>query len=142
MSCWVVPAVAAEYWGVSLDAVWNRIYSGQVPHKAERGFVFVDVDPWRPNRNPAQGHAPPATFVAADQSIEDEADLDLEEVQFLNGPWENDPPNDDQDASEAYTPVTDELPALDVEETATFGRLSWEETRLRVSRTRRPPQMA
>ena len=48
MSCWVVPAIAAEFWGVTLDVVWDRIYSDLVPHKTEQGFVFIDVDPWGP----------------------------------------------------------------------------------------------
>src|SRR5258708_2501356 len=36
MSCWVVPTVAAEYWGVTLDVVWDRIHSDLVPHKTEQ----------------------------------------------------------------------------------------------------------
>src|SRR5689334_1550062 len=66
MSCWVVPAVAAEYWGVSLDVVWDRIYSDLVPHKTERGFVFIDVDPWNPDPSGALHHTPPATYVEAE----------------------------------------------------------------------------
>jgi hypothetical protein len=36
----------------------------------------------------------------------------------------------------------DELPELDDEESATFGRLSWQEVRQSVGRTRRPPPRA
>ena len=35
-----------------------------------------------------------------------------------------------------------ELPELDEEESATFGRLSWQEVRQSVGRTRRPPPRA
>src|SRR5690348_11660018 len=65
MSCWVTPAVAAEFWGVTLDVVWNRIHSDLVPHKSERGFVFVDVDPWTPAFTGHILHDPPPTFVPA-----------------------------------------------------------------------------
>jgi len=45
MSCWVVPTVAAELWGVSVDTILNRARAGDVPSKTENGFMFVDVAP-------------------------------------------------------------------------------------------------
>lgn len=147
MSCWVVPAVAAEYWGVSLDAVWGRIYDDHVPHKVERGFVFVDLDPWRGDSSGGVRHEPPPTFVLADDSDEPAADTDYSQSPFEvdsfeaarsrdrsaddNGEADEDPPDERADEQQ--------LPELDEEESAAFGRLSWQEARERVSRTRRPP---
>jgi len=48
MSCWVVPSVAAEIWGVSVDTILARINSGQIPTKTDLGRIFVDVAPHSP----------------------------------------------------------------------------------------------
>jgi hypothetical protein len=48
MSCWVVPSVAAEIWGVSVDTILARINSGQIPTKTDLGRIFVDVAPNSP----------------------------------------------------------------------------------------------
>ena len=48
MSCWVVPMVEAEMWGVPVEAVLQRAKSGEVPSKSENGFMFVDVAPDSP----------------------------------------------------------------------------------------------
>lgn len=143
MSCWVVPAVAAEYWGVSLDAVWGRIYNDHVPHKVERGFVFVDLDPWRGDSSGGVGHEPPPTFVLADESDEPAAEEDYADVLTEAEPletasWRRQSDEDDGEADEEPTGER-QLPELDEEESAAFGRLNWEEVREKVSRTRRPP---
>jgi len=142
MSCWVVPAVAAEYWGVSLDTVWWRIQSGSAPCKVEDGFTFIDVAPWSvPPVNEPQ-HVPPPTFVLADdesapviewsQMPEEYVPLGCHETEMLSDePGDVEEPCDEED-----------LPELDEEESATFGRLSWQEVRQQVSRTRRPPAAA
>ena len=133
MSCWVVPAVAAEYWGVSLDVVWDRIYSDLVPHKTERGFVFIDVDPWNPDPNGALLHTPPATYVEAKGEMASEGASTMvceEDEEFLD---------EGLDEEEELMMDGGDLPELDEEESATFGRLSWQEVRASVSRTRRPP---
>ena len=141
MSCWVVPTVAAEYWGISLDVVWRRVTDGLVPHKSDSGFLFVDVDPWTSHCSGAFRHEPPPTFVitaATPPTVESsfqatQTDYSLGEelaAQTLSDP------SDDLDEPAKQS---DELPELDEEETATFGRLSWEEVRQQVSRTRRPP---
>jgi hypothetical protein len=139
----VVPAVAAEYWGVTLDVVWDRIYSNLVPHKTERGFVFVDVDPWHPNCDGFLINDPPATFVPAgagavtepvtSDTLLCEPTIELEE-ELLSG--------DSLSLDEEAMLDEDELPNLDEEESATFGRLSWKEVRQSVARTRRPPPRA
>src|SRR5947207_1107346 len=46
MACWVVPSVAAEFWGVSVDHVLGEIDNGSIPFKTESGWIFVDVAPW------------------------------------------------------------------------------------------------
>ena len=143
MSCWVVPAVAAEYWGVTLDVVWDRIYSDLVPHKAERGFVFVDVDPWHPNCDGFLLHAPPATFEPADAGAASEPVTS--DTLLCEKPIElDDDLLADQSLSQDEQAILDEddLPDLDEEESATFGRLSWQEVRQNVARTRRPPPRA
>lgn len=48
MSCWVVPSIAAELWGVTLDEVLKGMAAGQIPNKTESGFTFVDVAPESP----------------------------------------------------------------------------------------------
>lgn len=143
MSCWVVPAVAAEYWGVTLDVVWERIYSDLVPHKTERGFMFVDVDPWHPNCDGFLLHDPPATFVPADVSVIAEPVIS-ETLLYQNTPATEDELLQQEVLSLEETAILDEeeLPDLDEEESATFGRLSWQEVRQTVSRTRRPPPRA
>ena len=143
MSCWVVPAVAAEYWGVTLDVVWARIYQRLVPHKAESGFVFIDVDPWRPSAS-QRPSPPPATYEPAEQAplAAITPELPYEVFASLTADEPADDEGDDDIFSDeigAAESAEDDLPDLDDEESATFGRLSWEEVRRQVSRTRRPP---
>jgi len=66
MSCWVVPMVAAEMWGVPVDAVLQKARSGEVPTKTENGFMFVDVAPNSPRCDPPAGIRPsrPPTYTA------------------------------------------------------------------------------
>ena len=78
MSCWVVPSVAAELWGISVNQVLDQVHRGQVPSKSELGFTLVDVAPNGPRmeagrRQPGQR---PMTFVAAPvkAKIADESD--------------------------------------------------------------------
>lgn len=153
MSCWVVPTVAADFWGITLDIVWRRIYEGLVPHKIDRGFVFIDVDPWTADINGHPFHEPPPTFVSAEESaLSDPLHSDLSETieaaepelsiedrtgQATEGIEEDSVADDEAVSSEEDH--SDNLPDLDEEEVATFGRLSWQEVRSQVSRTRRPP---
>jgi hypothetical protein len=144
MSCWVVPTVAAEYWGVPLDVVCQRMSNGLVPQKTDQGFVFLDVDPWSADSRGKPHHEPPPTFVSTPIEFLDEQSGPIDSSSDSSAPAhqaisedssiEHD---DDEDAPEASA-----LPELDPEEEATFGRLSWHEVRSRVSRTRRPPAAA
>jgi|SRR5688500_1789699 hypothetical protein len=45
MSCWVVPTVAAELWGVSVEHVIQCIRDGRLTCRSEAGFTFVDIAP-------------------------------------------------------------------------------------------------
>jgi hypothetical protein len=217
MSCWVVPAIAAEFWGVTLDVVWDRIHSDLVPHKTEDGFVFIDVDPWGPNLE-GQSTPPPPTFVMSPALADDASSFSIsldpaesrmlmhelpslrgssiysEEIMLISGTAldENDEPERDSfnelsksgfeltdaELSELEAPELEqlrdergsataaaiagsdsddefsdeeafdeddsesteaELPELDEEESATFTRMSWQDVRRNVGRTRRPP---
>jgi hypothetical protein len=149
MSCWVVPTVAAEYWGVSLDVVWRRLYEGLVPHKSDEGFVFIDVDPWSADSDGSFLHDPPQTFVAAgeESTAFDFSEHDLQEpLSYAPSEWQPalEPAQfaSEEAGGEEETAVLEaeaELPELDEQETATFGRLSWLDVRSKVSRSRRPP---
>lgn len=48
MSCWVVPSVAAELWGMTVGQVLEQVRLGSVPTKTELGFTLVDVAPNSP----------------------------------------------------------------------------------------------
>ena len=112
MACWVVPAMAAEFWGITVEQVWSRVREGNVASKAECGFTFVDVAPWAAEAPPARAaeHAP--TFVGA-------AERDAQDEPALAGADEG-----------------DEL------ESATFPTADRATVRRWVSRTRRAPRAA
>ena len=98
MSCWVVPAIAAELWGVTINHVLAGVRDGTFASRQEHGFVFVDVAPGsftylRPRR---PGEPTPATFVPVPR---DEAAA--------------------EPSGTASAVEDDELPPLDEEEDAT-----------------------
>lgn len=49
MSCWVVAALAADFWKIPLQQVLDSIRNGTVRTKVEHGFTFVDVTPQIPD---------------------------------------------------------------------------------------------
>src|SRR5438045_6374608 len=71
MSCWVVPTVAAELWGVSLEIVLERARSGLIHSKSENGFMFIDVAPAGECCGPPRGlrgpHPPTFTIVTPEE---------------------------------------------------------------------------
>jgi hypothetical protein len=87
MSCWVVPSVAAEIWGISLDEVMQRINKGVVVSKREYGFLLVDTAPLGPlfRSTASDGKAKPRTWVPVQTWVEanqeeetiDDAGVDL-----------------------------------------------------------------
>ena len=71
MSCWVVPTVAAELWGVPVEIVLERARSGLIHSKSENGFTFIDVAPGGESCHPPRGlrgpHPPTFTVVTQGQ---------------------------------------------------------------------------
>ena len=70
MSCWVVPSVAAELWGCTIDAVMSKIQNGHVATRDEAGWTFVDVAPDSPTMESPKASmklAQPADVVSRDQ---------------------------------------------------------------------------
>lgn len=72
MSCWVVPAVAAELWGTTIGFVLQQIQNGRVPSKTEYGFVLVDVAPDSPVLTPRPKAERQPTFVEVPRPAEQE----------------------------------------------------------------------
>lgn len=119
MSCWVVPMVAAEIWGVSVDEVLGRIEAGHVPSKTEYGFLVVDMAPDGPRLAPCGKLVgeKPSTYVAAPE-YEELAEEEEAPTLVLAG----------SDADEAQ--VEDSSP------------LNWRRHRLAASRKRQAPLRA
>lgn len=64
MSCWVVPTVAAELWGIPVENILRRMREGSVASKHENGFTFIDVAPHSPvmEKPKALRTPPPPTY--------------------------------------------------------------------------------
>ena len=54
MSCWVVPAVAADLWGMSLSDILRLIEEGSVPFKRDYHFPARGRGPGKPQMAPAR----------------------------------------------------------------------------------------
>src|SRR5688500_16517599 len=70
MSCWVVPSVAAELWGVSVEHVLAGIREGRIFSRTDNGFVCVDAAPESPTLSAARvavEHPPTFTVVTEDE---------------------------------------------------------------------------
>ena len=120
MSCWVVPNVAAEIWGISLDEVMQRIHSGSVVSKREYGFLLVDTAPLGPlfKSTAADGKAKPRTWVAVQTWVE----LD----------------DDEETIDDAGVDLA--VDGDSVEEEPEDGiALGWQQKRLAHARLRKPP---
>jgi len=92
MSCWVVPTIAAELWGVSIDHVLDCVRNGQLASRREAGFTFVDIAPdVAINKPPTYTIITPEEFAAlAGHAPEDVAedvsdDVDVEIVDAESG---------------------------------------------------------
>ncbi len=74
MSCWVVPAVAAELWGLTINQILERVRDGHVPSRLEMGFLMVDIAPGvsAENTRPARNQRPP-TYVTLNPQSSDGA---------------------------------------------------------------------
>ena len=82
MSCWVVPSVAAELWGCTIDAVLSAVKNGNVPTKEEAGWTFIDVAPDSPKLATPKSLRPPTPET---YSVVTNA-----EIMALTGPMESD----------------------------------------------------
>ena len=132
MSCWVVPQVAAEIWGISLSEVLSRIHSGVVVSKMEYGFLLVDTAPLGPmfrSTGAEGGKRPPTwvevrTWVECDEDGEriEDAGVDLEEASSVGS-------------------IEEELEEGDsIEEEPDDGvELGWREQRIQSAKRRKGP---
>lgn len=66
MSCWVVPSVAAELWGVTVSQILDRAGRGEIPSRQELGFTMVDISPDTPAIQMVKSRfGPPKTYTPA-----------------------------------------------------------------------------
>src|SRR5256885_12932203 len=91
MSCWVVPSVAAELWGCTVDAVLNAIRNGKVPTKQDEGWTFVDVAPESPTLATPKSVRPPTpetySVISQAESIALNQSPQVEEESEMTGDW-------------------------------------------------------
>ena len=129
MSCWVVPSIAAEIWGVSIEQILRKIASGELACREESGWTFVDVAPEAemmvPRRRPED--RPPTYTPITD-----------EEMAALAGDDAMGEENDD-DGIIHPRPASPGVPGEEevFEEASTFKH--WGTARHRTSRLRVPP---
>lgn len=125
MSCWVVPSVAAEYWGVSISQIIEKVRRGEIPSKTELGFQLVDV---APQSQQMGGNRPkalrPQTYVMTPPSVI----LSSAERKALLGGQQ---PEQEQPAAVVMEDTSD---------VDSNDRLDWRPTRAAVGRTRKPPR--
>jgi len=98
MSCWVVPSIAAEFWGIPIASVLDGARNGKFASKNELGFMLIDVAPDSPRaemgfRRPA---AVPLTYITPSDELneaermalsadEPQGEISAEEEAALNG---------------------------------------------------------
>ena len=137
MACWVVPAIAAEFWGVSIDHVMGQVRDGHVASKSEDGFLFVDVAPESLPFNAPQAGAvapPPPTFALVTREEIEALGVEPESLVMTREEG-GDGPTDADDAVEVDPPEEDGA-------TISVERPQWDRVRAAVGRTRRPPLAA
>ena len=171
MPCWVVPAVAAELWGVSLEQVISDVAAGRVGMSIRRDVLFVDVtaaiEPPRAEPAPAPLWPDPRSLawaVAGAQTVvtpaERDALLTLDELAFTGVAAVEVATAAASTGPEPDPVVVDAIPASvhDEGEPAPLpdgpddspaatppvqeAPPQWESIRARVARTRRPPPRA
>ena len=90
MSCWVVPSVAAELWGVPVQQILDRLQLGEIPSKSELGRIFVDVAPDSPKmQSPRPPQPKPETFqiVTAEEQAALTGETEEDEQTINLGDW-------------------------------------------------------
>ncbi len=127
MPCWVVPTIAAEIWGVSVEHVLQRVRSGSLPCRLDEGFMFVDVmsaDEACSSVVPSDERPPTFTALSeaeVDALAADECDEVIEAADKLR----------DEIRVESQSPDNDE---------ASVDLGDWRAARARVGVTRIPPR--
>jgi hypothetical protein len=142
MPSWVLPAVAAELWGVPVEQVLADIANGRAASRIEGEFLFVDLDPCSeaadsPPRlayrrslawSPVQSESSESIVSAAERdALLDDAENEVEGI----GATVDDGSDEEAPLGDAPAPMAlteDDMP-------------DWQAVRARVSRTRRPPGM-
>ena len=120
MSCWVVPSIAAELWGVSVEHVLAGIREGRIPSRIDNGFMCVDAAPGSPRlKRSVDEHPPTFTVVTEDEM-----------AALLGG-------NADDELLDEEPECTDEE-----SEPEEQGTLDWRDARRRNGRLRRAPALA
>lgn len=134
MPSWVVPAVAAELWGVSVEHVLAEIAAGRIVARCEGEFIFVDVDPNADHGTPQESR--PATYrrslawaVGASEQIQQPLVTPAEREALLE--QSDDMADSDLDSPYGDAPAPTPLTSDDIPD--------WRAVRARVSRTRIPP---
>ena len=129
MSCWVVPSIAAELWGVSVEHVLAGIREGRIASRVENGFVCVDAAPGSPRLMGKRDGEHPPTFTVV---TEDEM------AALLGG-------NADDELLDEESEWTDEEgepgEAGEEGEPEEQGTLDWRDARRRNARLRRAPAL-
>ena len=149
MASWVVPAVAADLWGMSIEQVLKLIDEGKVAVKREGDFVLVDVAPPSSTIEPASKIRSPR--VRATRPMRRELDpcsglaVTAADVSFDPTDFNIDFDPDADDSTDAYDGATEpsfaggERPSPMAMINAPEGECSWVQVRQQVSRRRVPP---
>ena len=141
MPSWVVPAVAAELWGVSVEHILAEVAAGRVISRTEGEFLFVDVDPNAATVEQAETRPVPyrrslAWALGTSPHVQQPIVTPAERDALLSG--------DDVMLEHDAGRVTDiDMPFGDAPAPSALTEddtPDWEAVRARVSRTRIPPR--
>jgi hypothetical protein len=86
MSCWVVPSLAADYLGITLDELMQRVNAGAMTIRSEDGFDMVDVAPDSPRQGKAAAPKPRPAGYPIGKPREPEGSFDADERDTF-GDW-------------------------------------------------------
>src|ERR1051325_11426675 len=91
MSCWVVPSVAAELWGCTVDRVLSAVSNRNVACKEDAGLMFVDVAPDSPKLQTPKSVLPPIpdtySIVSHAEAVALAEPMEPEEQYEMEGDW-------------------------------------------------------
>jgi hypothetical protein len=88
MSCWVVPSVAAELWGISVSQILERASRGEIPSRQELGFTMVDISPETPTVQMVKARfGPPKTYTQVPETAGPRLAEDSEGKDVFSNDW-------------------------------------------------------